>query len=98
MGNRILFQFKGKEYTAIVQLSLQEDGCYIFTFLQDPELISLYGSDIDITTDCVDVLYDHIINDEISALKIAILEAVKQLPAFHQQKPKKLVIRAEQLN
>jgi hypothetical protein len=40
MDHRILFHFQEKEYAAVVHLSLQKDGCSIFTFLDDKDLIS----------------------------------------------------------
>jgi hypothetical protein len=51
---------------------------------------------IDITTDGVTVLPGLIQNDDTTAIKTAILEAVKQLPEFHQQKPERLILRHEQ--
>jgi hypothetical protein len=98
MVNHIHFNFRGQSYPATVHLSLQDDGCYIFTFLEDKALIAEFGSDIDIATDCIDVIPDHTTNDAITTLKVAILEAVKQLPEFHAQKPQKLIIRSSQLN
>jgi hypothetical protein len=82
MDHGILFQFQGKEYTAVVHLSLEQDGCYIFTFLNDTDLISEFGKDIDIHTDCEKVLPDRIFNDSITSLKVAILSAVKKMPQF----------------
>jgi hypothetical protein len=98
MDYPITFHFRGQAYTAKAHLSLQEDGCYIFTFLDDPDLIDEFGPDVDIATDCQQVLPDLVTNDNLTALKVAILEVVKALPAFGEQKPKKLIIRREQLN
>lgn len=82
MGNRILFHFKGKKYAALAHLSLQAEGCYIFSFLEDPDLVAEFGADIDIHTDCVEVLPDQTTNNDVTILKKAILDAVKELPEF----------------
>lgn len=91
--HRIFFHSKGKEYTAKAHLSLQEDGCYVFAFLED-DLIIEFGPDVDIETDCVTVVPDSSNNDSVTALKAAILEAVKKLPQVEAQVPKKLLIKA----
>jgi hypothetical protein len=90
MDHRILFHFQEKEYAAVVHLSLQKDGCCIFTFFEDKDLISEFGIDIDIHTDCEDVLPDHISNDRIISLKGAILNTVKKMPQFLEYRPKTL--------
>jgi hypothetical protein len=52
MEHLISFQFTRREYTAPVHLSLQENNGYIFTFLDDKDLVSEFGRDVDIHTDC----------------------------------------------
>ncbi len=92
MDHRISFHFQGKEYTAVVHLSIEQDGCYIFTFLNDTDLISEFGKDIDIHTDDEKVLPDRIFNDCITSLKIGILDAVKKMPQFLEHQSKRLSI------
>ncbi len=93
----INFYFRGQAYTANAHLSLQEDGCYIFCIIEDKALIAEFGTDIDIHTDCDHVLSSKDTNDCIDALKTAILDAVKQLAQFQEQKPRKLFIRGKQV-
>ena len=90
MDHCISFVFRGQEYTAKAHLSLQADGCYIFTFLQDSELIAEFGSDIVFETDCEVVLPGQVSNDKLLSLKTAILEAVKALPSFKEQRFRRL--------
>ena len=98
MVKHIYFNFRGQQYPATVHLSLQEDGCYIFAFLEDKTLIAEFGTDIDIHTDCEHVIPDRIANDAITSLKVAILEAVKLMPDFYNHKPQKLIIRSSRSN
>lgn len=97
MEHTIDFHFRGKLYAATVYLSLQEDGCYIFAFFKDKDLITEFGSDVDIHTDCMEVLPDKVTNDHVTALKTAILEAVKKLPQFQEQKSPKLIITSDRV-
>lgn len=82
MESNIQYQFRGHTYKAIVYLSLQEDGCFIFCSPQDKAIILEFGHEIDIKTDCEKVIQLRITNDKLLEIKTAILDACKKLPAF----------------
>lgn len=80
------FPFMGKQREANVHISLQEDGCYLFTILQDKELIEHFGTDIDFETDGEKVIPHPSTTPSLVALQEAILNAAKRTPEFLIQK------------
>ncbi|GAA4334495.1 hypothetical protein [Flaviaesturariibacter amylovorans] len=88
MDQQIRFEFDGKQRNATVHISLQDDGCYVFTMVRDPDLIECFGPDIDFEID----RNGHFVRSSISRstdllrLQSAILKATQKLPEYDQQR------------
>ncbi|GAA4341099.1 hypothetical protein [Flaviaesturariibacter amylovorans] len=90
------FFFEEKERRATVHISLQDDGCFIFTIVKDKEIVDRFGSDIDFEFDAgsEEIKAGRVADADLLNLKSAILGAVKVLPGFEQQKAR-LIVRAQ---
>ncbi|RYE28947.1 MAG: hypothetical protein EOP48_33000 [Sphingobacteriales bacterium] len=53
MEKPLVFEFEGKKRLATVYISLQDDGCFLFTAVHDEEIIDRFGDDIDFELDKV---------------------------------------------
>jgi hypothetical protein len=84
----ITFPFRGGTYAASLIFSFDELGCYIFAFLKDQDLISEFGEDITIKTDCKVLLPTLEEYPTLTELSAALFEVIKTLPSFHRAKEK----------
>ena len=88
MENKISFFYGGSWRAATSFISLEHEGCYVFTMLEDDALIEEFGKEIDFETDLEKVIRSKVPTDKFMQLKTAILEAVKQLPEFINKRAK----------
>lgn len=82
MDLTVTFYFRNKVYKALAYFSFDEEPCYIFTLLQNPELIYEFGEEITIKTDCNVLLPKKDDYTELVELRQAIFNAVKITRAF----------------
>lgn len=82
MEIHVEFWFRSIEYSCSAFIDSSQYPCYIFTILDDPGLISEFGSDITIATDGKKRLAK---KDDYAALvdlRQAIFNAIKEVPQF----------------
>lgn len=86
MEKTFSFQFEGKERLAELHISLQDEGCFLFTIIKDQDIINRFGEDIDFEIRDNE-LHPHYVNDSpLHGLQSVILNAAKKLPEYEFQK------------
>ena len=88
MGLPINFLFRQKNYDAQLWFALNEEPCFLFITLADPELIQEFSMELSIKTDCEKVLPMHDDYPELNKLRQAIFDSVKTTPEFILMKAK----------
>ncbi|HEY0355621.1 MAG TPA: hypothetical protein VGC29_05420 [Flavisolibacter sp.] len=86
MDYTIKFIFNAKLYPATILLDFKETPCFVYAYLKDPGLISRFGTDIDIKTDCYKVLPGKILDPGLLELKAAIFNVVKNTEQFQMER------------
>lgn len=91
MNSVIPFLFRNKTCSCNCYVDISVDPCFVFVTLRDEELITEFGSDVVIKTDCITVLPR--INDyrEFVELTAAIFQEFKTTPEFIAAKTRRLI-------
>lgn len=88
MDLTIQFIFRNKLYSCIVCIDSSEYPCFVFVTLTDKELISEFGDDITIKTDCEKLLPKRDDYAELIELRQSIFDVTKMIPEFIAAKRK----------
>jgi len=90
------FTFRNKDYRCNIYIDSTAHPCFIFAILLDKDLISEFGDEITIKTDCEKLLPKKDDYTELIKLRQSIFNAVKTIPEFISAKSRMILLNQPQ--